>query len=1104
MANKAIRGITVEIGGDTTKLGKALESSEKQSRSLQTELYEIQKALKFDPTNVELLSQKQTVLTQNIEGTKKKLDTLKEAEKQVIEQFKRGEVAEEQVRALQREIVKAEKSVEDMETELTDTTKALKDLADGTDNAEKHTDEYKKSVEDAKNELSEFKDKAKDTFDTIGKGVGVLTGAVSATAGYAVKITTDFDKAFNTLITRTGASAEEMDELNESMERVYANNFGESIEDVAESMAIVKNNTKLSGEELQSATEYALLMRDTFDFDVNESTRSAKMLMDQYGLSAKEAYNLIAQGAQSGLDKNGDLLDTINEYAVHFNQLGIDAPTMFNMLTNGAESGTFSVDKLGDAVKEFGIRVKDGTADDAFVELGLAVGDVTKELEDAKGEVTTYEENIAKLEQKLELAKVKQSEFNDKTKESTKVKVAQDIANYSKELEEAKAKLAGAKDNVALLTESMNGSGKSVNDLKTAFANGGEEAKQALADVTTALFAMEDPVKQNELGVKMFGTMWEDLGVEGVKALLSLDGGISNTNDALNTINEHKYDDIGSAIQGLGRTLETDVIKPLGEELKPVVEDAIEYVKTNGPSIKDILSKVVSKVGEFVRFVVGNGPTILSVIGGIGAGFVTWKVASLINGVVKGIKAFKLATEGATIAQKLFNAVMNANPIGIIITAIVGLVTAFILLWNNCEGFRNFWIGLWEKIKTAFQSFIDWISPVFEILKGFFVSLWTKISEIWSTIMASLQPLFDSVVGAFREAWELIKVVWDYVSPYFMGIWEAIKAVFSVVVTILGTFFQNAWEYIKLVWSVVVSYFKTIWENIKLVFSVVATFFKGMFSTAWEAIKAVWNTVIAYFKAIWDTIAGIFSVVKNVLSGNWSEAWESIKGIVNTWKDYFSGVWDSIKTVFGSVGKWFGNTFSSAWTAIKGVFKNWGEFFSGLWTKIKDTFSTIGTNISNAIGDSVRAGLNGVISAIEGIINTGINLINGAINLINEIPGVNISKLGRLNLPRLARGAVVNKPMLAEIGEDGAEAVVPLENNTEWLDKVANRLNNRLVTQTPANDTVILEKLDRIGDKLDALRNLKVVLNSGALVGETINEIDAGLASLQLLKGRRV
>ena len=132
MSSKAIKGITVEIGGDTTKLGQAVENSEKKSRSLQTELREVQKALKFDPTNVELLSQKQAILTQNVEETEKKLDTLKEAEKQVIAQFERGEIAEEQVRALKREIIKTEDVLDSMKSEVSATEKALKDFIEKT------------------------------------------------------------------------------------------------------------------------------------------------------------------------------------------------------------------------------------------------------------------------------------------------------------------------------------------------------------------------------------------------------------------------------------------------------------------------------------------------------------------------------------------------------------------------------------------------------------------------------------------------------------------------------------------------------------------------------------------------------------------------------------------------------------------------------------------------------------------------------------------------------------------------------------------------------------------------------------------------------------
>lgn len=516
----------------------------------------------------------------------------------------------------------------------------------------------------------------------------------------------------------------------------------------------------------------------------------------------------------------------------------------------------------------------------------------------------------------------------------------------------------------------------------------------------------------------------------------------------------------------------------------------------------DKLSGLVDKLSpafENLKKWVSENKTTLKILGGVIVAVTSAIVAyNAAMGAMKIIKTVTTWLNGMTVAQKLLNIAMKMNPIGIVIAAITALVTAFVLLWNNCEGFRNFWINLWEKIKTVFQAFIDWISPAIEAIKDFFVSLWDKIKEIASAIWADVKPLVDSIVNAFVQAWELITVIWDAVEPYFSKIWNGIKAVFAVVKTFFVTVFKNAWEKVKLVWGVAVSFFKTIWENIKLVFSVVKTYFAGMFSTAWEAIKAVWNNVIGYFTTIWNTIKGIFAVVKNVLSGNWKEAWESIKGIVNGWKDYFKGVWDSIKNVFGSVGEWFGNTFSAAWNAVKGVFSNWGSFFSGLWEKIKNTFSNIGTNIANAISGAVKAGINGVIGAIEGIVNKGVNLINGAIKLINKIPGVSIGKLDKLTLPRLATGGVVDKPTIAQIGENGAEAIVPLEKNTGWMNEVAERLN-ALQGNTPANNDAVINKLDEM---INAILNLKLCLNTGELVGGIASTMDSKLGDINRLRGR--
>lgn len=203
--------------------------------------------------------------------------------------------------------------------------------------------------------------------------IGATIKKTVDTIASCVKKADELKQSYNTLQTQTGATDEEMKSLEQSLKNIYSNNYGESFEDIAQAMAEVKNQTGLTGEELEKTTQNAIALRDTFGFEVQESTRTADMMMKQFGLTSEQAFNLIAQGSQAGLDKNGNLLDSINEYSVHFSQLGFSAEDMFNMIKNGAESGVFDIDKLGDAVKEFGIKAKDGSETTvlAFEKLGL-------------------------------------------------------------------------------------------------------------------------------------------------------------------------------------------------------------------------------------------------------------------------------------------------------------------------------------------------------------------------------------------------------------------------------------------------------------------------------------------------------------------------------------------------------------------------------------------------------------------------------------------------------------------------------------------------------------------------------------------------------------
>lgn len=867
MANNIIKGITIEIGGDTTNLGKALDNSEKSTRSLQTELRNVEKLLKFDPSNVELLRQKQDILTDSVDETSKKLKILKDTQSQVEEQFRRGDIGADQYRAFQREILQTEKNLNGMQAELKSTDKALSDLNKTKSDAEKNTREYKEALKDANDTLNDFADDALSAGAAVAGGIGAIGSAAVAGAGYALNLSTDFDKAFNTLQTRTGATAEEMESLNTAMENVYANNFGESIEDVAESMAIVKNNTKLVGDELQAATQYALLMRDTFEFDVNESTRTAKMLMDTYGLSAEQAYNLIAQGAQNGLDKNGDLLDTINEYSVHFDKLGIDAEGMFNMLVNGAASGTFSVDKLGDAVKEFSIRAIDGSDStaEAFEMLGFNAGTLSAE-----------------------------------------------------------------------------------------FAAGGDSASNAMSRVTQALFAMDDPVQQNTVGVNLFGTMWEDLGVKGVQALMDVSGECSTASDALENINNTKYDDIGSAIQGLGRTLQTDIVEPIGDDMKPVVEDAIEYVKTNAPQIKDLITQIVEKVGEFVGFIVDNGSTILATITGIGAGFVAWNVVTTIQGVVSAIKAFTLANQGATVAQTALNMVMNANPIGIIITVIAGLVTAFITLWNTSEGFRNFWIGLWEKIKTVAQ-------PVIDVLIEFFTE---KLPNAIQAVIEWFQALPEKITTAFSNVKQFFTDTFSNIQTTFTDFKTKAVNTFTSLKDGLNQKAQEIYNSLPTGFQLMIQNIQRIWESLKTIVENVFNIIKTVIQTAVDVIKAIFT--------------GDFSSIPDIVSG----ALEKIKG-------FCGNIFDAIVTI---VINWIAmviNYFRGWGESLINLFKSAGEKIKTWWNNLKTTCSNAAKTVINAIitffKELPSKLYNAIVGAIERVRTWGTNVLNTATSVVKNV-----------------------------------------------------------------------------------------------------------------------
>lgn len=327
---------------------------------------------------------------------------------------------------------------------------------------------------------------------------------------------------------------------------------------------------------------------------------------------------------------------------------------------------------------------------------------------------------------------------------------------------------------------------------------------------------------------------------------------------------------------------------------------------------------------------------------------------------------------------------------------------------------------LLEELGKAYENIRDTLELFYNrTIKPIFEKINTVVNDVWKN---GLKPVVENVIDAALEIGACILQLYnDFISPIVKWIIDNIVPLIvkhiNKVIDVIGKILKSVMEVV----NGVITFFKGLIQFITGVFT-------GDWSKAWEGIKNM-------FKGVWETIKGIFST-----------AWEVIKGVFSVAGSWFSTVWESIKKVFSGVKDWFKSIFSKAWEAIKGVFSSVGTFFGGLWDTIKKKFTSLGSSVASAISNAVKSGLNSVINMIEDTINKGIRLINSAIKLANKLPGINVGTIKEIDLPRLAKGGIIDTATIAMIGEQGKEAVVPLENNTEWIDKLADKLASKTAT----------------------------------------------------------
>ncbi len=305
----------------------------------------------------------------------------------------------------------------------------------------------------------------------------------------------------------------------------------------------------------------------------------------------------------------------------------------------------------------------------------------------------------------------------------------------------------------------------------------------------------------------------------------------------------------------------------------------------------------------------------------------------------------KAALLGIKTAMLAVNAAMKANPIGLVISLIAGLVAGFLYLWNTSEEFRNFWIGLWETIKTT-------ASGVWEAIKSAADNVITALQTGWEAFTTFFSTLWTNISNAVSTAWEFIKNVVS------VGL-QTIGLIISAAVQIIALPFQFIWENCK-------GIIQKAWDKIKNIVTVGVNVVKTVITVVFNAIKAyitivvnIWQTIISTaWNVIKTVVTTVVNAIKNVVTTVWNAISSVTSSVFNAIKSVASSVWNSIKSVITSIVNGIKSTVSNIWNSIKST-------TSSVFESIKSTASSVWNSIKSAIETPINAAKNAVKSAID-------------------------------------------------------------------------------------------------------------------------------------------
>jgi len=1049
MANR-IKGITVEIGGDTTKLQNALKGVNGQIKNTQSALKDVEKLLKLDPTNTTLLAQKQKLLTQAIGETKEKLATLKMAAEQANEQLQKGEISQEQYDALQREIAETEAELKKLESQASKTNQTLTKIG-----------EVGSKVESFGNGVT-----------NVGKKVSVASAAVTAMGGAAVKTAADFESSMSQVQATMGITKDSMSTLDGQ-----SVNTMDALSDLAKEMG---SKTAFSASECAEALNYLALA----GYDTQEMADTLPTVL-----------NLAAAG---GLDL-ASASDMVTDAMSALGMETKDANKMVDQMAKTASSTNTSVGQLGEGILTIGATaktVKGGTAE-LNTALGILANNGIKGAEGGthlRNVILSLQNPTDKAAQQMDALGVSVFDSQGNMRSLNDI-----LGDLNKSMDgmtaEEKANIVSKifnKTDLSSVNALLANTGDTWTDLQTAIENSGGAAQQ-MAD--TQLDNLSGQLTILKSAVEGFAISIGEALMPMVKNIVAK---IQSFVDWLNNLDEGTRQvivKIGLFIAALGPFLVIlgTVISKVGVAMQAFSKLGLKLTSlmSNAGGVSGIMGKVGAAIGGISAPVVA----VVAVIAVLVAAFVhLWKTnEDFRNSIIAIWERIKSVFSG--FAQGITD---RLNALGFDFQNFKEVVSA---IWNGlCNFLAPVFEGVFTQIANILEAVLGVITGILDVFIGIFTGNW---SQVWEGVKGIFGSVWDFIKNTFINYMNVIQNVANVVLGWFgtswNGVWTDIKDFFVNLWTGITTFFTNLWEGIKNTVQTAIMFIAAILE---VAFDIITLPFRFIWENCKEIVIAVWDAIKSKVTMVINAVATVIKTVMNAIKTVFTTVWNAIKTVVTT-------VVNAIKTVITTVFNAIKNTATTVWNAIKTaittpinavkntvstVFNSVKSTVSSVFNSIKSTATSVWNGIKSAITTPIEAAKNkvkGVVDAIKGF-------FSGMKISLPHIKLPHFSVTGKLSIappsvPHLSiswykEGGIMTKPTafgmngssLMMGGEAGAEAILPLSGFYKQLEAM---IDSRL------NMTSMEKYLAIIADN----SSKGIYLDDGTLVGHLLPAIDDGL-----------